>query len=141
MRTGFWAVTCAALLAMTAGTARADVDGLTFDITVTSTVSGQFTGVLYFYDDLTWALDVDDSGEGGDGTFTEAGTSITTVTAVGDNGAGYVGTFKATVDDPKQLPGLRGLFHRFRNTPATISGTGFGNAGDVFKFSGTEILP
>lgn len=141
MRTGFWAVTCAALLAMTAETARADVNGLTFDITVTSTVSGQFTGVLSFFDDLTWTLDVDDSAEGGDGTYTQTGTSITTINAVGDNGADYVGTFKATVDDPKQLPGLRGLIHRFRNTPATITGTGFGNAGDVFKFSGTEILP
>jgi hypothetical protein len=142
MRTGLLAVACAAIMTMSSGVARAEVDGLTFDITVVSTVSGQFTGVLSFFDDATWTLDVDGSAEGGSGTYTQAtSTSITAVNAVGDNGAGYVGTFKATVDDPKQLPGLRGLFHRFRNTPATITGTGFGNAGDVFKFNGTEILP
>jgi hypothetical protein len=141
MRTGFWAVTCAALLAMSAGTARADVDGLVFDITVTSTVSGQFTGVLSFFAAGDWTLDVDDSAEEGSGTYTQAGTSTTTVTATGTNGDDYVGAFRATVDDPKQLPGLRGLLHRFRGTPATISGTGIGNAGDVFTFSGTEILP
>jgi len=105
-----------------------------------SSVSGVFSGVLQFNANGSYTLtgpDLDFFG-----TYTQAdSTSLTTVEGIIEDGDDYFGTFGATADDPKQLPGLRGLLNRLRNTPATIEGTGFGNAGDVFKFSGTEILP
>ncbi|HUQ70211.1 MAG TPA: hypothetical protein VM165_11840 [Planctomycetaceae bacterium] len=141
MRTWILALACAALVPAMSGVARADVDGQLFDITVTSTVSGTFSGVLEFFGDGTFHLDVDDSAEEGFGTYTQSGTANTTVNAVIEDGKQYVGTYSAIANDPKQQGGIRGFLARRNNTPATINGQGFGNAGDVFRFSGTEILP
>jgi hypothetical protein len=126
---------------MTTGTAQAAVEGQAFDIDVTSTVSGDFSGELSFFALGIWTLDVDGSSEGGSGDYTQSGTFITVVSATGDNGDDYVGSFVAVAVDPKQLPGVLGAIARNNNTPATISGRGLGNAGDRFSFSGTEILP
>jgi hypothetical protein len=140
MRTWILALTCAAVLPALGGVALADVDGQRFNIRVTSTVSGTFDGVLEFYSDGTFAF-FPESGNDGSGSYTQTGTADTSVNAVGDDGAQYMGAFTATANDPKQLPGLRGFLARRRNTAATITGQGFGNAGDIFRFSGTEILP
>jgi hypothetical protein len=139
MRTGILAFVCATLVLATSNVAQADVDGQRFQIQVTSSVSGSFDGVLSFFADGSFTFVA--SGDGGFGSYTQTGTSTTTVNATIEDGDQYFGTFRATAEDPKQQPGLRGLLARFRNTPATITGQGFGNAGDVFRFSGTEILP
>lgn len=140
MRTWILALACAALVPAMSSVARADVDGQLFDITVTSSVSGTFHGVLEFFADGSFTF-LADSGDGGFGTFTQSGTSTTSVSAAIEDDDEYEGVFTATASDPKQLPGIRGFLARFNNTPATISGQGFGNADDVFLFSGTEILP
>ncbi|MDZ4689397.1 MAG: hypothetical protein SH850_30340 [Planctomycetaceae bacterium] len=140
MRSWILALTCATAM-MTNSAAQAAVEGQTFDVSVMSTVSGRFTGVLDFLAQGVWTLDVDDSSEGGIGDYTQSGAFMTMITATGDNGDDYVGSFTAVATDPKQLPGLLGAIARRNNMPATISGSGFGNAGDLFRFSGTEILP
>lgn len=141
MRSWILAFVATAAVMMTSNAAQAAVDGQIFDIRVTSTVSGTFTGELLFYTGGVWTLDVDSSSEGGSGDYTQTGTFITVITATGDNGDDYVGTFAAVAIDPKQLPGILGAIARANDTPATIEGRGFGNAGDIFRFSGTEIVP
>jgi hypothetical protein len=141
MRSWMLAFVGAAAVMMTSNAAQAAVEDQVFDIQVTSTVSGVFTGELSFHALGVWTLDVDGSSEGGSGDYTQSGTFITIVSASGDNGDDYVGTFAAVAIDPKQLPGILGAIARAQGTPATIEGRGFGNAGDLFRFSGTEIVP
>jgi hypothetical protein len=141
MRTWILALACLVLVPATSDIAQASVDGQRFQITVTSSVSGVFSGVLQFNANGSFTLTVPDDDDFF-GTYSQVdSTSLTSVEGILEDSDEYFGTFGATADDPKQLPGLRGLLNRLRNTPATIEGSGFGNAGDVFKFTGTEILP
>jgi hypothetical protein len=141
MRNWILALACASAVMMAGNSAQAAVNGQDFQVNVTSTVSGNFSGVLSFFGQDVWTLDVDNSKDEGSGHYTQSGSFITVISATGNDGDDYVGTFTAVAIDPKQLPGLLGAAARRNNTPATIEGRGFGNAGDVFRFNGTEILP
>ena len=128
---------CAGVVAGTAGESRAAVQGQTFEITVTSTVSGQFDGVLGFHTLALFSFDPD-TGASASGTYTQSGSAITIISARGTNRMGYIGQFLAISYDPKQLPGILGASARNKGTPAAIQGRGFGNTGDTFTFSGEE---
>ncbi|HUQ71467.1 MAG TPA: hypothetical protein VM165_18205, partial [Planctomycetaceae bacterium] len=65
MRTWFLALVGAALVPTMSSVAQADVDGQRFQIRVTSSVSGTFEGVLEFFSDGTFELDVDGSSDHG----------------------------------------------------------------------------
>jgi len=134
------ALACAALVPAMSGVARADVDGQIFNVKVTSTVSGTFDGELEFFANGTWALYVDDAPDGS-GPYTQTGNGTTEVSGRGTNGAGYIGKFTATAKDPKQQGGIQGVLAKLLKRPSKITGSGFGNAGDIFRFTGTEIVP
>ena len=111
---------CAAVVALSAGVAQADVGGQVFDVDVDSTVSGQFPAELSFSLVGTFTLDAP-GGEGGAGVYTQSGAAITFVSATGTNGEGYVGSFVAIATDAKQLPGLLGAIARANRTQTGLS--------------------
>lgn len=138
MRNWYLAGVCGLMVATMSGIAEAGVDGQSFSVSVSSTVSGNFDGLLSF--DSTNFLFVAESLEGGIGTYTQVGAALTFLSAEGDNGAGYMGEFVAVAFDPKQLPGLLGAIARNQEIPSQIYGRGEGNVGDTFTFSGEEVL-
>jgi hypothetical protein len=111
----------------------AQASGNTFSVSVLSSVSGSFGGVLAFESDGTFVFKPN-SGEKGTGNYTETVDTTTlnsTVTAYGTNGDGYAGlfysqTYNTTINTTPYL---------------LIGGIGAGNAGDIYLFAGYVANP
>jgi hypothetical protein len=138
--TAFLAVGFATLL-LTGKQARADLDGLIFDTTVSVGGQADVDGLLTFGDGtFTFASDLVILAEGSY-TVTNGGGAFTVIrgTWVADVELGTEYEFTAIVIDPKQYPGRLGERARERNTPARINGfSGRGRGG--LSFSGEESL-
>lgn len=122
--------------------ARADVDGLIFETTVSVRGEADVDGLLTFDDGtFTFASDLDIVAEG-TYTVTNGGGAITVIrgTWVADVELGTEYEFAAIVIDPKQYPGRIGERARERDTPARINGFSGGRFRSSFSFSGEELL-
>jgi hypothetical protein len=141
MRNGFLAAACAAIMVMCSGAAQASVSGLLFQVDVSSTVNGDFSGELAFTPGGEWNLDVDGDLLDVDGTYKQSGSIITVIRASGPVQGQDQGSFIAIAIDLKQAPGTLGALARRNNVPATITGSGTGvDADSSYTFSGTQIL-
>ncbi len=119
---GILAAACAFFSA--ADQAQAAVDDRTYGLSVLSTVSGGFGGVLYFSAEDnpvqrrgTFFLDTEQDGRG---TYDQSLLGLT-VSAQGNDGDDYRGQFRALSIGP------------------VLIGAGSGNAGDIFVFFGRVI--
>lgn len=125
--------------------ARADVDGLIFDTTVSVRGEANVDGLLTFDNGtFTFATDLDVVAEG---TYSVNGRGgrgpITIIRGVWtrlDTEVGVDVEFLAIVIDPKQAQGRFGERARQNNTPARITGFTSGRAQGGLSFSGEELL-
>lgn len=132
-----------ATLLLTGKEARADVEGLIFETTVSVAGEVDVDGLLTFGDGtFTFASDLDIVAEG-TYTVTNGGGAITVIRGTWTSLDTEVGTefeFVAIVIDPKQYPGRLGQRARDRDTPARINGFTGGRGRGGLSFSGEESL-
>lgn len=139
--TAFLAAGFATLL-LAGNEARAEVDGLVFDTTVSIGGQADVDGVLTFGDGTFEFVGDLEIGAEGTYTVTNGGGAFTIIqgTWVADIELGTEYEFVAFIIDPKQYPGRLGQRARDRNTPARISGFTRGRGMGSFSFSGEESL-
>jgi hypothetical protein len=136
----------AAVLVVGSANAFASVGGQTYIIDITASSSGEIKARMEFVD----GPGPGDSGEVGidienaedyTGTYAAGGTVVTSynVTAVAPADE-FFSAFSGVAIDLKQAGGLIGALANFLELPGQTVGGGFSTSGDLFIFTGEELL-
>jgi hypothetical protein len=142
------AVAAALVLVAGAANAFATVGGQTYIIDVKASSAGEVKARVQFIDDGlgpgdagTVGIDIEDAGDYSGQYNANIGTVVTSysVTAVAPDD-GFFTQFSGVAIDLKQSGGIIGTLANALGIPGTTLGTGFSTSGNLFFYTGEELL-